>query len=192
LQEVLDRAAELALQVVEEKNPDHPRKAEVAEQVGIGAVIFHDLKHQRQKDVLFDWKEVLSFEGDTGPYLQYTHARCCSILRKAKEASIDLEALLAAPTSIDSNLLADSRELWVAIGRYPGAVREAADKREPMILAQALLRIAGAGNSFYREKRVLGGDDPTLTLARLLAIDALRRTLASGMALLGVPAPTEM
>jgi arginyl-tRNA synthetase len=192
LQEVLDRAAELALQVVEEKNPDHPRKAEVAEQVGIGAVIFHDLKHQRQKDVLFDWKEVLSFEGDTGPYLQYTHARCCSILRKAKEASIELDALVAEPGSIDPALLADSPELWVTIGRFPGAVREAADKREPMILAQALLRIAGAGNSFYREKRVLGGDDPTLTQARLLAIDALRRTLASGMALLGVPAPTEM
>ncbi len=185
LQEVLDRAVELAREIVEEKNPEHADKQRVAEQVGIGAVVFHDLKHQRQKDVLFDWKEVLSFEGDTGPYLQYTHARCCSILRKSGRPAPSFD-------EVDSALLQDSRELLVALGRFPAAVREAGDKREPMLVAQALLRLGASANAFYRERRVLGGDDPALENARLAAIDAVRRTLASGLGLLGVPTPEEM
>lgn len=185
LQEVLDRAVELAREIVEEKNPEHPDKDTVAEQVGVGAVIFHDLSHARNKEVVFDWKEVLSFEGDTGPSLQYTHARCCSILRKADRP-------IPAPASVDPALLADAPELWVALGRFPGAVREAAEKREPMVLATALLKIGSAGNGFYREKRVLGTGDAALEGARLAAIDALRRTLALGLGLLGVPAPQEM
>jgi arginyl-tRNA synthetase len=185
LQEVLDRAVELAREIVEEKNPEHPDKDTVAEQVGVGAVIFHDLSHARNKEVVFDWKEVLSFEGDTGPSLQYTHARCCSILRKADRA-------IPRPSEVDPTLLADAPELWVALGRFPSAVREAAEKREPMVLATALLKIGSAGNGFYREKRVLGTGDPALEGARLAAIDALRRTLALGLGLLGVPAPQEM
>lgn len=185
LSEVLDRAVELAREIVEEKNPDHPDKDTVAEQVGVGAVIFHDLSHARNKEVVFDWKEVLSFEGDTGPSVQYTHARCCSILRRAGRE-------VPAAAAVDPALLADAPELWIALGRFPGAVREAAEKREPMILAQQLLRIASAGNVFYREKRVLGTGDEALEGARLAAIDALRRTLALGLGLLGVPAPTEM
>lgn len=185
LSEVLDRAVELAREIVEEKNPDHPDKDTVAEQVGVGAVIFHDLSHARNKEVVFDWKEVLSFEGDTGPSVQYTHARCCSILRRA-------EREVPTASGVEPALLADAPELWIALGRFPGAVREAAEKREPMILAQQLLRIASAGNVFYREKRVLGTGDEALEGARLAAIDALRRTLALGLGLLGVPAPTEM
>lgn len=185
LSEVLDRAVELAREIVEEKNPEHPDKDTVAEQVGVGAVIFHDLSHARNKEVVFDWKEVLSFEGDTGPSLQYTHARCCSILRRAARQ-------VPALSEVDPALLADAPELWIALGRFPGAVREAAEKREPMVLAQQLLRIGSAGNGFYREKRVLGTGDDALEGARLAAIDALRRTLALGLGLLGVPAPTEM
>jgi arginyl-tRNA synthetase len=185
LQEVLDRAVELAREIVEEKNPEHPDKDTVAEQVGVGAVIFHDLSHARNKEVVFDWKEVLSFEGDTGPSLQYTHARCCSILRKADRP-------IPSAAEVDPALLADAPELWVALGRFPGAVREAAEKREPMVLATALLKIGSAGNGFYREKRVLGTGDAALEGARLAAIDALRRTLALGLSLLGVPAPQEM
>ena len=185
LQEVLDRAVELAREIVEEKNPEHPDKDTVAEQVGVGAVIFHDLSHARNKEVVFDWKEVLSFEGDTGPSLQYTHARCCSILRKADRP-------IPSAAEVDPALLADAPELWVALGRFPGAVREAAEKREPMVLATALLKIGSAGNGFYREKRVLGTGDAALEGARLAAIDALRRTLALGLGLLGVPAPQEM
>jgi len=186
LVDVLDRAVELARAAVEEKNPEHPDKARAAEQVGVGAVLFHDLKHQRTKDVTFDWKEALSFEGDTGPYLQYTHARCVSILRKAGRA--------APPTdAIDASLVAeDAHELMVAIGRLPGALREAAIKREPMVLAHALLKIGGAGNTFYREHRVLGAGSAALEDARLAVIDALRNALAIGLGILGVPAPEEM
>jgi arginyl-tRNA synthetase len=185
LGEVLDRAVELARAAVEEKNPELEDKAAVAEMVGVGAVVFHDLKHARQKDVVFDWKEVLSFEGDTGPYLQYTHARCCSILRKA-------ERPVPAFKDIDPALLEGGHELFVAIGRLPQALREAAQKREPVLLAHALLKIASAGNGYYRENRVLGTGDPALEDARLSVIDALRSTLALGLELLGVPVPEQM
>jgi arginyl-tRNA synthetase len=151
----------------------------------LGAIVFHDLKHQRQKDVVFDWKEVLSFEGDTGPYLQYTHARCCSILRRSEK---DVPSI----NDIDFSVLEGGRELWVAIGRLPQAIREAAIKREPMLIANALLKIAAAGNGFYRDNQVLGTGDDDLEKARLVAIDTLRKTLALGMRLLGVPAPHEM
>ena len=185
LSKVLDRACELAMETIADKNPDLADREAVAEQVGLGAVIFHDLKHQRQKDVVFDWKEVLSFEGDTGPYLQYTHARCCSILRKAASPNIAFQ-------DVDPSLLADSPELMVALGRYPAAIREAGNRREPSALAQALLRIASAGNAFYRDRRVLGCGDEALERARLAAVAALRNTLADGLGLLGVPAPEEM
>lgn len=185
LNDVLDRAVELARAAVDEKNPDMADKDAVAEKIGIGAVIFHDLKHQRQKDVEFNWAEVLSFEGDTGPYLQYTHARCCSILRKAGRPAPE-------STAIDPSLLEGGRELFVAIGRVPQAIREAAHKREPAILAHALLKVGAAGNGFYRENRVLGTGDDALEGARLATIDALRRTLADGLGLLGIQAPEEM
>ena len=184
LEDVLDRAVELALEVIEEKNPDLANKQDTAEMVGVGAVIFHDLKHQRQKDVIFDWKEVLSFEGDTGPYLQYTHARCCAILRKADRPTPNYK-------QIDSKELADSPELLIALGRYPLALREAWEKREPMVLATYLLKLGAAGNFFYKDKRVLGSGEATES-ARLYAIDMLRRILADGLAILGVPTPNEM
>ena len=185
LGDVLDRSVELAAKSIEEKNPELPNKELVAEQIGLGAIVFHDLKHQRQKDVVFDWKEVLSFEGDTGPYLQYTHARCCSILRRSEK---DVPSI----HDIDFSVLEGGRELWVAIGRLPQAIREAAIKREPMLIANALLKIAAAGNGFYRDNQVLGTGDDDLEKARLVAIDTLRKTLALGMRLLGVPAPHEM
>ena len=185
LGDVLDRSVELAAKSIEEKNPELSNKEVVAEQIGLGAIVFHDLKHQRQKDVVFDWQEVLSFEGDTGPYLQYTHARCCSILRRAEK---DVPSI----NDIDFSILEGGRELWVAIGRLPQAVREAAIKREPMLIANALLKIAAAGNGFYRDNQVLGTGDDDLEKARLVAIDTLRKTLALGMRLLGVPAPHEM
>ncbi|MGY8758058.1 MAG: arginine--tRNA ligase [Planctomycetota bacterium] len=185
LGDVLDRSVELAAKSIEEKNPELPNKEVVAEQIGLGAIVFHDLKHQRQKDVVFDWKEVLSFEGDTGPYLQYTHARCCSILRRA-------EKNVPSINDIDFSILEGGRELWVAIGRLPQAIREAAIKREPMLIANALLKIAAAGNGFYRDNQVLGTGDDDLEKARLVAIDTLRKTLSLGMRLLGVPAPHEM
>ncbi|RMH02257.1 MAG: arginine--tRNA ligase [Planctomycetota bacterium] len=184
LRELLDRAVELAAEVIAEKNPDLPDRAAAAEQIGVGAVIFHDLKHQRTKDVVFDWDKVLSFEGDTGPYLQYTHARCCAILRKAGRPA-------PATSEIDPGLLADSPELLVALGRFPQAVREAADRREPMMLAQHLLKLGAAINAFYRDRRVLG-EEPALEDARLAAVDRARRVLALGLGLLGVPAPEEM
>ena len=185
LGDVLDRSVELAAKSIEEKNPALPNKELVAEQIGLGAIVFHDLKHQRQKDVVFDWKEVLSFEGDTGPYLQYTHARCCSILRRADK---DVPSI----NDIDFSILEGGRELWVAIERLPQSIREAAIKREPMLIANTLLKIAAAGNGFYRDNQVLGTGDDDLEKARLVAIDTLRKTLALGMRLLGVPAPQEM
>ncbi|KAA3609423.1 MAG: arginine--tRNA ligase [Planctomycetota bacterium] len=184
LSEVLDRAVELALEVVQEKNPEHPEPHKVAEQVGIGAVLFHDLKHLRNKDVVFNWKEVLSFEGETGPYLQYSRVRTAAILRKAGRPVPEVQ-------TIDYQHVAEARDLMVALGRFPIALREAAEKREPMILAQQLLAVAAAGNAFYRDFRVLGSGQGVED-ARLVVVDAIRRTLDIGLNILGVPIPETM
>jgi Arginyl-tRNA synthetase len=131
LYEVIEKAIGLAKTSIKAKNPSLENQEDVAKQIGVGAVVFHDLKHQRQKNVIFNWDEVLSFEGDTGPYLQYTHARCCSILRKSNFQPSKL-------SEADIEDLAKNSELWVAIGRLPNNLKEAAEKREPMILAHAL------------------------------------------------------
>lgn len=185
LYEVIEKAIGLAKTSIKAKNPSLENQEDVAKQIGVGAVVFHDLKHQRQKNVIFNWDEVLSFEGDTGPYLQYTHARCCSILRKSNFQPSKL-------SEADIEDLAKNSELWVAIGRLPNNLKEAAEKREPMILAHALLKIAAAGNGFYRDNKVIGAGSEKLEKSRLLAIDTLRKTLELGMQLLGVPAPKQM
>ena len=190
LSDVLDRAVEEAARIIAEKNPDlarSERAADIAEQVGVGAIVFNDLKRERIKDVVFDWDEVLSFEGETGPYVQYTHARMCSILRKA-EAQGEPGEGCEAP---DWSALEDARGLVLAIGRYPEAIRTAAAECEPSHLTQFLLGLCRDLNSWYATSRVLG-EAPGITAARLALVDAARAVLHAGLCMLGVAAPDEM
>ena len=187
LSDVLDRAVEEAAKIIAEKNPDlaaSDRGPVIAEEVGVGAIVFNDLKRERIKDVVFDWDEVLSFEGETGPYVQYTHARMCSILRKAEAAG-------EGGQTPDWAALDDARALVLALGRYPEAVRTAAAECEPSHLTQFLLGLCRELNSWYASSRVLG-EAPGVTAARLALVDAARAVLHAGLGLLGVAAPDEM
>jgi arginyl-tRNA synthetase len=181
LGELLDRAVEEARRIIAEKNPALAGADAVAEAVGVGAVVFHDLKKERVKDVVFEWSEVLSFEGETGPYVQYTHARLASILRKAPPGA-------AEP---DPALLADAAEILLALGRFPAAVRAAAAAAEPSVVSQYVLELCRAVNSWYVDHRVLG-DDPRLTASRLALVRSTKIVINNGLRLLGVGAPEEM
>ncbi len=189
LEDVLDRAEELARDVIRAKNPELANQDEIARAVGIGAVVFNDLKSRRIKDVVFDWDEVLSFEGDTGPYLQYTHARIASIFRKADRP---------APTSADGIDLAllelePEQDLVRATAQFGDAVRRAAEDYEPSNVSSYLLNLAAVFNRFYIDKRCrIVGVEPALMEARLALVRAAQITLRNGLALLGITAPDEM
>ena len=184
LAEILDRAVEEAHRIIQEKNPDLADAESVAQTVGIGAVVFNDLKRERIKDVNFDWKEILSFEGETGPYVQYTHARLASILRKAADQGLgDAPAELAR--------LDDASDVLLALGRFPAVVATAARRAEPSEVARYVLELCREVNSWYVNHRVLT-DDPGLCAARLGLVRATKTVIRNGLRLLGLGAPEEM
>lgn len=183
LEEVLDRAVDLVREIMKEKNPDLKNSEETAKAVGVGAIIFNDLKNSRVKDVLFDWDVVLNFDGETGPYVQYTHARLCSILRKYGKP-VD-------PTKVDFTKLEEAGTLLATLGRFSKAIDAAAEAYEPSILTSYLLELAQTANHFYKENRVVG-EAEDLSHARAAAVDATRTVLAAGLRLLGIQAPVEM
>jgi arginyl-tRNA synthetase len=187
VEDVLDEVVEQARRVVSEKNPDLTGHARVAEQVGVGALVFNDLKRERTKDVVFDMQEVLSFEGETGPYVQYTHARLASILRKSERPE-HADARAAEP---DLTSLEDAAAILVRLGRFPEVVRSAATHAEPSELSVWLLAACRELNSWYVDHRVLGVE-PRLSAARLRLIRACKSVLGNGLELLGVAAPEEM
>ena len=175
LHEVLDQAVQLAADTVREKNPqlDDAELNEIAEAVGMGAVIFSDMKAARRKDVNFDLDKILSFDGETGPYLQYTHVRFASILRKAKDQGL---------TPGDGSGLVEDEEIALLkrILRYPETIDKAARSAEPSQLSQYMLDLASDFNSYYARHRVIS-DDEALSGHRLALIEALKRTLGSGL-----------
>ncbi len=184
LDELIDEVVDEAERVVLEKNPEHKDPRAIAEQVGIGAIVFNDLKRERIRDVVFDKQEILSFEGETGPYVQYTHARLASVERKVKEAGEGG----AAP---DFSALEEAGPLLVALGRFPDVVRSAAAHAEPSEIATYLLALGRDVNAWYVQHRVLG-QAPEVTAARLALVRASKTVIANGLRLLGPAAPTEM
>ncbi|WJE54682.1 arginine--tRNA ligase [Bacillus cereus] len=181
LEEVLEEAITLAEQNIEEKNPDLKQKEEVAKQVGVGAVIFHDLKNERMHNVEFSLEKMLKFEGETGPYVQYTHARACSILRK-ENAEFEIEVFQ----------LNDDHS-WSTIkllNRFPQVVETAFFKNEPSHIAKYLLDVAQAFNKYYGNVRILEEDKEKES--RLALVYAVTIVLKEGLRLLGMGAPEEM
>jgi arginyl-tRNA synthetase len=186
LQEVLQRSINLAREIIEDKNPDLADKSAAALAVGLGAVRFGDLSNDRIKDVEFDWDKVLDFSGETAAYIQYAHARICSILRKAAGADLAWEEGLA-----DLLQQEEEKALIKALAVLPEKVEAAAEGYRPSVIARYLVEVAREFNRFYHQCPVLSSDS-ALQKARLLLIDAARQVLVNGLGLLGIAAPAEM
>jgi arginyl-tRNA synthetase len=189
-EEVMNEAREKALEVIRAKNPGLADMEEVAESVGVGAVVFNDLSTDRLKDVEFDWERILDFEGDTGPYLQYSHARACSILRQAGQKGL----VPADPEN--SELLSGSGaalSLMKQLGRLEPAIEGALRLNKPSIVANYGIDLAKAFNTFYRQVRVLDEGAPGQeTREKLGLVSASRQVLANTLGLLCMKAPEEM
>ncbi len=185
LEDVLNRAIELTRDIIEDKNPDLPNKEGIARDVGIGAVVYADLDSRRMRDVVFDWDEILNFNGETGPYVQYTHARYCSVLRRYEGA--------LPPSEADLSLLREPESVAVVrcLERYPARIRSAAEACEPSLIAGFLIELCTEANRFYNAHRVIS-DDLTLTRARVALVYSITVVLAAGLHLLGLRAPEEM
>ena len=190
LEDVLNKAVEKTREVVVEKGVVSENIDRVAEEVGIGAVVFNELAHNRIKDYTFDWDKVLNFEGETGPYVQYTHARSCSLLRKAGK---DMVSKAKNLDNIDyEKLTSDTMyELAKLIHNMPEVIKEAADRYEPSVVTRHVVKIAQGCNRFYNEERILQGD-ATGTVSRLTLVIATKNAIKNGLALLGIKAPERM
>lgn len=186
LDEVLDRAVERAMAIIEEKSPDLPNKEEVARQVGIGAVIYADLSNNRIKDIDFWWDRALNFDGETGPYVQYTHARCCSLLRKAEAAGVYPRAENPAALTDD-----EAREVLRLLYDFPAVIQEAALRYEPSMITRHITRLAQGYNKYYYEHRILD-TEAAASATRVRLTEAVRDVLRKGLWLIGIEAPERM
>lgn len=182
LEDVLNDSMDLALKMIEAKNPDLPNKEQVAREVGVGAVVFNDLKNERILAEDFNLEEILKFEGDTGPYVQYTHARAQSILRKA--ADLDIK---------ETDYSIDDANAWVVVKqleKFPEIVKEANDRFEPSVIAKYTLKLSQAFNRYYGNSKILEQDAGIG--ARLGLVKATATVLKESLRLLGIKAPEQM
>ena len=182
LKDVLQEAIELAAKTIQEKNPKLENSKEVARQVGVGAVLFHDLKNFRLNDIEFSLEQMLSFEGETGPYLQYTYARIQTLLSKVSESVIDAKSLQILDDSAWSGVL--------LLEEYPVIVEKAYYESDPSIIAKYALQLARSFNKFYGNTKILASDEQLST--RLLYCSCVAEVLADALRLLGIAAPKQM
>ncbi len=184
LEDVLKKAIEKTTEIINERNPNLENREEVARQVGIGAVIFQELFNNRIKDYMFSWEKTSSYEGETGPYVQYTYARTCSLLKKA---NIEIDA------NVDFSVLTD-KEAFNVIKKLEGfkaAVLGAHDKYEPFFITRYAVGLAQEFNRFYHECPIIVDDD-NIKKARLLLTQTVNTVLKTAMGLLGMEAPEKM
>ena len=183
LDELLERAVEKARVIIDEKSPNLADKDKVARQVGIGAVVFFDLFNNRIKDIDFRWERALNFDGETGPYVQYTHARCCSVLAKAGQIS-------AAPdySALDNPT---AQEVVRTLERFPEVVHEACQRNEPSLVTRFSVELASNFNRFYYENHILV-EDPAQSAARVNLTAATASCIRTALSLIGVEAPEKM
>jgi len=191
LEDVIFEASDLARRKITEKNPELATIDATSHMIGVGAVIFSQLSVRRQRDVDFRWEEVLNFEGETGPYLQYTHARLCSLMRRyGKDITnkIDYALLNGTEEQRVIELLAD----------FPAVIVDSGEQYEPHFISAHLIRLAGAFNKVYQRKDADGNidkiisDNASLSAARMALVKSVQLVINEGLYLLGLEAPEEM
>ena len=184
LDDLINQAVEKTLEIMNEKNPDLENKEEVAKKIGVGAVVFTYLKNSREKDIVFDWKEILSFDGETGPYVQYSYARANSILRKAENISINIDY-----SKLDTK---EEFELVKTLDNFKNQIILALDKLEPSIITRYTIDVAKAFNKFYNSHSVLNLEDEILKATRLKLVESTCQVIKNGLDLIGVQVVEEM
>lgn len=196
LADLLDDARTRARAVVERVNPDLPEqeKEQIAEMVGIGGVIYNDLYQDTRRDIRLDWERMLSLEGNSATYIQYMHARCRSILRKAAETGLAQVPAQEAALLEAGRLLEHPSEVALIkrLARLPEAVREAGARHAPFVVAEWCYETARALSAFYRDCKVLQAEEPALRAARLALVAGTAQALKNGLGLLGIKAPEQM
>jgi arginyl-tRNA synthetase len=184
LEDVMKAAQEKALAIINEKSPGLECKEDVARQVGIGALLFGVLSNNRIKDIVFSWESALNFDGETSPYIQYTYARCCSVLKKA-------ETVLEGKADWTALANDDAQAVIKELAQFPDAIAEAASRYEPMAISRRIIEIAKAYNKYYYDHRILEGAQEEIR-AKLMMTDAVRTVIKKGLNLLGIEAPDRM
>lgn len=188
LEDVLNKAVERTKEIIKEKNVNTESIEETAKDVGIGAVVFNELSNYRIKDYVFSWEKVLNFEGETGPYVQYTHARACSILRNAGDEIVAEAAKGFNPEYITGE---SAHELIKLIYRLPDIIVEAGEKYEPSVVTRHIVDIAQAFNKFYHDEHILV-DNKEEKIAKVALVIAAKDAVKNGLGLLGMKAPEKM
>lgn len=184
LEDVLNKAVSKSYDVIKAKSPDLENKEEVAEIVGVGAVVFSALYNSRIKDMTFSYDKVLNFDGETAPYVQYTVARCKSVMRKAGKYE-------AEKADFEGIINDDGTAVVSALGKFPTVIADAADKYEPCYVARYLVDLCRDYNKFYFNNRILNAPDGTRE-SRLMLTEAVETVLEEGLRLLGISAPEKM
>ncbi|QKS73086.1 arginine--tRNA ligase [Paenalkalicoccus suaedae] len=177
LEDVLAEAIDLAAHNIEEKNPGLPNKEEVAKQVGVGAILFHDLKNDRLHDLAFSLKDILQFEGETGPYVQYAYARASSLIKKSS-------SIKPSPTNRPY-----SDEEWhviTTLSQFPIVLKDACDKHNPSLVARYTLDLARDFSRFYAHEPI------SQDASKLAIVESVRTVLQEGLWILGIEAPEDM
>ena len=184
LEDVLNKAIDKTEDIIEERNPDLENKDQIAKQIGIGAVKFQELFNTRIKDYVFDWDQVLNFEGETGPYVQYAHARANQILERLG---------LEIDDQVDFSLLKEKQEIDLIklIYNTPEVILSAKDKLEPSVITRHVTDLAQAFNSFYNNIHILNSEED-IKKARALLVYAVKINIKNLLNLLGIHAPDKM
>ena len=185
LEELLNEAISRAKGIIEEKNPDLEDKENVAKKVGVGAVIFNDLSNSRIKDEIFDWNQILNFQGETGPYIQYTYVRTKSVLEKA--------GYIPQIEEIKFDKLGDesSKNIINLIYNFENILEQVTQKEEPSILSRYLIDVAKSFSNFYNDNKILVEDKDTQN-ARVYLTYSVGKVLKIGAKLLGIDMPNKM
>ncbi len=184
LDDLLNQAVAKTLEIINEKNPELENKEDVAKKVGIGAIIFTYLKNHRERDIIFNWEEMLSFEGETGPYVQYTYARAKSILRKVAENRNEHKNNV----ELDYNKLNSKEEFELVkeLEGFQNSIMYAIDKLEPSMVTRYVIEVAKAFNKFYNQHNIANLEDESNKKAKIKMVEATCQVIKNALNLIGI------